>query len=262
MQLVDYISLCSGLFGWDLEKQALVSAQANNAIKYYNAPKQLRFEELHTLETRWYQSLANKEPDFSVYDTDLMLADVWACWRVYSQGYIKTLVSEKSLFTTSIVNDMGNMSSVVDLGCGAGCTTAALKEIFPNACVYGTNIEGTKQYRVAQENGHLFNFSVLPVASHVNEKGGLVFASEYFEHFYKPVDHLIEILDALSPNCLLVANSFSSRSVGHFDEYSCHNELYGNKEMGRVFNKELRSFGYDKVKTKCWNDRPSYWKKS
>lgn len=258
--LHDYISVCSGLFGWEQEKKDLVLEQATRAIKYYNAPKQRRFEELHALEDRWYQSLANGTPDFAVYDDDLILADVWACWVVYSRGYLKTIQAEKSLFTRSIVSDIGDVSSVVDLGCGVGYTTAALKHIFPNADVYGTNIEGTKQYKVAQENGRIYNFKVRPSVHQIEAKGSLLFASEYFEHFQKPIDHLIEVLNIIEPCCLILANSFASKSVGHFDVYDDRGVIYGNRQISRIFNKELAQLGYTKIKTKCWNDRPSYFK--
>lgn len=259
--LQEYIALCSDLLGWDQEKRDLVSSQTSRAISYYNSPKSLRFEELHALEQKWYQSLAEGNPDFSVYDDDLILADLWACWAVYSRGYLKTISSDKSLGDKSIVTDIGQISSVIDLGCGVGYTTAELKRIFPSADVYGTNLENTKQYKVAQANGRIFGFSMKPRAA-LSRNNSLVIGFEYFEHFYKPIEHLIEVIGSVSPSHLILANSFSSRSVGHFNEYSYRNTLYDNKAISRVFNKELRQMGYTKVKTKCWNDRPAYWRRN
>ena len=263
VSLQEYVALCGALLGWGQEKKDLIFSQTGKAISYYNSPKKLRFEELHALEKQWYHSLSINEPDFSVYDDDLILADLWACWAVYSRGYLKTIASDKSLGDKSIVTDIGpEITSVIDLGCGIGYTTAALKKIFPNAEVYGTNIEDTKQYAVAQENGRIFGFSMKPRVSLARNKGTLVIGFEYFEHFYNPIEHLIELIGSVSPSHLILANSFSSRSVGHFNEYSYRNTLYDNKTISRVFNKELRQMGYIKVKTKCWNDRPAYWKKN
>ena len=52
-----------------------------------------------------------------------------------------------------------------------------------------------------------------------NEKNiDLVFASDYFEHFESPIKHLNEVLK-VNPKLIVVANSFGSVSVGHFNIY-------------------------------------------
>ena len=64
--------------------------------------------------------------------------------------------------------------TVLDLGCGFGYTTAALKEIYPRAEVIGTNLRGTSQYKVSSAIGKQRNFSVKDSIP----KADLIFASE------------------------------------------------------------------------------------
>jgi hypothetical protein len=72
---------------------------------------------------------------------------------------------------------------------------------------------------------------------------------------------LIDIIEICDPKYLLIANSFNSISIGHFNAYKHNNDLINAKDMSRLFNNTLRDCGYIKVKTGLWNNRPSYWKK-
>lgn len=100
-------------------------------------------------------------------------------------------------------------------------------------------------------------FSLAPDVQKLSRKIDLVFASEYFEHIEKPVEHLIDVLNAVSPKYLVIANSFGTTSVGHF-----FSDKRAGRQVSRVFNAALREHGYEKVKTKCWNDRPTFWKRA
>lgn len=214
------------------------------------------------LENRWYSSLEKDEPDYGVYDDPSYIYDLEKCWKVYSRVYLRDINSPKSLFDKSIISDMEDVKTIVDMGCGLGYTTARLKELFPNADVYGVNLEGSWQYGIAKENGVKNGFSVVSKVEKIGKKIDLIFASEYFEHIEWPVEHLAKILEFGEPKYLLIANSFGTRAIGHFNEYHYDGDLFTPREISSLFNGCLRQHGYSKIKTKLWNQRPAYWKKA
>ena len=98
------------------------------------------------------------------------------------------------------------------------------------------------------------------VNDHKNIKTDLIFASEYFEHIEKPIEHLSDILKNCNPKYLLLANTFNQPAIGHFIEYSHKGKKYIGKTISKMFNETLKENGYMKIKTKLWNQRPNYWK--
>lgn len=209
------------------------------------------------LEDRWYNSLEEDNPDFSVYSDPNYFTEVWLCWVNYSRRYLKEITSERSYFGKSIVSVMSDVNRVVDLGCGFGYTTVGLKEIFPKAEVYGTNVPDTPQYQMAQDLAKVYDLKIVDNAP--AQATDLLFASEYFEHFQRPVDHLLQVLDTCNPRYMLVANSFSGKAIGHFNYYKVDGYPLTGKETSRVFNRTLVNRGYVKVNTGCWNSRPNFW---
>ena len=89
----------------------------------------------------------------------------------------------------------------------------------------------------------------------------MFFASEYFEHFDRPIEHLIDVIEQGSPTYMLIANTFNGRAIGHFNQYKDGTEVYDGKQMGRLFAKTLRKYGYKTVNTACWNNRPAFWQR-
>jgi SAM-dependent methyltransferase len=221
------------------------------AMKYYKGDKseRINLREFQDLEKQWYDSLAKGEPDYSVYGAPYFLSDIWACWVLYSRKY---LLSARA----HIISDM-QVRSVADLGCGFGYTTAGLKELFPSATVFGTNFEGCLQWKFAAALGKERGFALAPDVQSLNRNIDLVFASEYFEHIEEPVAHLAQVLSACNPKYLVIANSFGTTSVGHF-----FSDKQAGRRVSRAFNATLRGLGYEKMKTKCWNDRPTFWKQA
>ena len=234
---------------------------AKQAEKYYNNSKyernELRF--LQSLEERWYESLKKNKPDYSIYDEKYYVADLWACWKIYSRKYLKTICKSNSLGAKSILADLDNISICVDLGCGLSYSTATLKELFPSAQVYGTNLKSSPQFLFNRQLGQKYKFSIIENVHKINKNIDLIFASEYFEHFQNPIEHL-DIILSKNPKYLIIANAFGSKSIGHFDIYYHGNKKIENKKMGRYFNDYLRFKGFILQKTKCWNNRPAYWK--
>lgn len=228
----------------------------SNALQYHDKKRASQAKEMALIERRWYQSLKRGKPDYSVYGLPYYYVDLWVCWCRYSRRYLKEIQAPKSLFGNSIVSAI-KANTVVDLGCGFGYTTAALKEIFPKASVIGTNLKGTSQYYVSEALGKERNFSV----SASIPKADLLFASEYFEHHLEPIKHLQEVLNRATPKYMLIANAFGTRAIGHFEHYLHDGKRVSAKEMARLFSAALKSFGWKKVKTACWNNRPQFWMK-
>lgn len=241
----------------------LVADTARVTIKYLRGDKSLRNEMQlgQALEIQWYKSLAKNTPDWSVYNTDYYLAELWACWAVYSRVYLRGILKTSSLPPRGIAASFGSVAGIVDLGCGFGYTTAALKQMFSSANVTGTNLPNILQTRIAQKVGSQHNFQIVSDVSKVNHPVNTVFAFEYFEHIPEPIAHLYEIVNTLKPRAFLIANSFSTRAIGHFDYYTISRRRIKARAISKIFNSELRRLGYAKVKTKLWNNRPAYWVK-
>jgi SAM-dependent methyltransferase len=221
-------------------------------------------QEINRLFDQWYKSLEknSQEPDYSVYADPYYMFEVWLSWVNYSRRYLKDIQKPKSLFGTSIADDMRNdgLNSILDLGCGFGYTTASLKEIFPDCSVYGTNFEDSLQFKMSKDIGISNDFTMLPDHKSITEID-LIFASEYFEHIINPIEHVEDIIDTCNPKYFLIASTFNQPAIGHFNQYNHGNFIFDGKTTSSKFNNYLRSRGYESIETGCWNNRPNYWKK-
>jgi SAM-dependent methyltransferase len=257
--LREYLGTVGRFRRFDVEQSY---ALALAAIRYYGGNADVR-DELRAgqaLEDRWYASLKAGQPDYSVYDDDFFIGDIWACWVVYSRKYMRMLKK---------LAPMLDVESIADLGCGIGYTTVALKELFPKADVHGTQIEGTFQFSVAQEVGS----GLTTIRPELRGPVDLIFASEYFEHFERPIEHLLDVVRIGKPKYFVIANSFGAHSIGHFDTYIDRRRVYVdeveqlhdvsmlNTHVGRDFNAILRNSGYELVETGFWNSRPTVWRR-
>lgn len=228
------------------------------ALPYLQKDSAERAGASRALEDRWYAALAAGAPDYSVYDDPAYLTELWACWVVYSRKYLRAIRSPKAPPEGGIRASLGSVASIADLGCGVGYTSAALRELFPDATVTGTNLDSV-QARIARNVGQRYGFRVEAELSAVGH-ADVVFASEFFEHLAAPVDYLGDVLDALQPRALLVANTFGQRSIGHFDSYFVEGRQLDGAATSRRFGALLRARGYERVETKLWNNRPAYWR--
>lgn len=215
----------------------------------------------------WYASLERGAPDFSVYDSQRYLADTFACWAIYSRKYLLLLQKPSALHPHGIARDIGDAGTVVDLGCGLGFSTAGLSQLFSAAAVVGTNVPDSLQTRVAKRVADPSGtgqpaFRVVSELSEVRGPVSLAFASEYFEHFADPIGHLRDVIREIDPASFLIANTFGSDSIGHFNTYLVNGKAVAGGQTSRAFGKELRARGYRKVKTCLWNSRPTYWRRA
>lgn len=224
-------------------------------IAYYGGNLKQREEVryLQGLEVKWYKSLDSEKPDYSGYADQYYFTDLWACWSIYSRGYIRAIRSNVSLMT-----NLSDVRGVLDLGCGIGYTTTALMELFPFAKVFGTNLSGTDQFEFCKFMASIKGFSIVAGATDIADTIDLVFASEYFEHIEAPLDHLGELLD-LKPRFIITANAFGAISYGHFRHYIVNGEKVVCTDLPRLFADRMRSNGYAKEKTGFWNNRPTVW---
>lgn len=211
-------------------------------------------------------SQSNYEGALKVYDDKYYFLDAFDCYQSYSRDYLIRVLK------SSVYDKLKNIKSFVDLGCGIGYSTIWLKEMFPNAKAYATNLKNTKQWTFCKAIFKKYEVNLIESTNEINHNVDLVFASEYFEHILEPIDHLEDIINRLSPKYLIIANSFNTKSIGHFDYYSCkpdHHKLMPEiyrfipkSKISRLFNKFLIDKGYTRVKVKMWNDRPAIWKKN
>jgi SAM-dependent methyltransferase len=252
--LIDYCKIFN--MSYDESKSMI-----KDSIKYYNGLSNTSIT--IEMENKWYNELSTGIADYSIYDNDYYFVDLWCCWKMYSRNYIKILNSNGTLikyFTNkSIVELLSNNSkTIIDLGCGLGYSTAGLKELFPKCDVFGFNIKDTKQYKFCEFMSKKYQFNMI---SYYNNIGNIdiIFASEYFEHFERPIEHLEDLILSLKPKHIIIANSFNTKSIGHFINYKHHNEIINQKDISRKFNKSVLSFGYEKIKTKIFNNKPNIY---
>ena len=228
---------------------------AGQMVKGYSGHPDYSHIKDNELEKIWYKSLDRGIPDYSVYNTDIYISDLWACWIMYSRKYLREIRKPKN----NIIDNKISYKKIVDLGCGFGYTTIALKQMFPDAEVIGTNIKGTTQIDVARSLGVDYNFKIVSDYKKIGNGVDLIFASEYFEHFPEPVKHLEDIICSTQAKYFLFANSFGTKSVGHFNEYIIKDRIVGGRSASTLFNKVLKINGYTNIKTQMWNNKPSYW---
>ena len=228
-------------------------------MRYYNGDSNERNKLVHLqdMENRWY-----KLEDYSIYNDTYYFTDLWSCWIIYSRKYLKSIIKKGTLtnYITNIsIKDLLslNIQSILDLGCGLGYTSATLKQLFKEVKVYATNLDNTKQYRFCKLMSEKYNFTLTSSIYNISSNIDLVFASEYFEHIKNPLEHLQEIITLLHPKAFIIANSFNTRSIGHFKEYKHFGEIICEKKISRYFNNYLKLQNYIKIKTKIWNNKPS-----
>lgn len=230
-----------------------------NFIKDKNG-KQSEFNRIYQLENQWYSSL-NTNPDFNVYSNPYYLCDIWVCWKVYSNKSIKALTDIKSMDRISPINyfnNLINVKTIVDLGCGIGYTTSYLSEIFLNSKIIGTNLKESFQYKICKQLSKEYKFEIRENINNISNID-ILFASEYFEHIYDSLDSLVKIIKNNNPKIFIIANAFNGHAIGHFNKYIYKGITYSPKETSKLFWKILRNANYSKLKTNIWNNRPSIW---
>jgi len=215
------------------------------------------------LEARWYGALTQgKSPDYAIYEHPYYASDLWICWRLYSHKYLRGLLTVPAFAgrETFVQRYRPQLRTIVDLGCGLGYSTAALKELFPSATVFGTNLIDTPQCRFAIDLGIERQFTVTHSTADIEQDIDMLFASEYFEHFADPLTHLDQIFRQRQlPKVLVFASSFGTIGAGHFPLHVHDGTARSGKNFGRTFNAALKARGYIQPSGRYWNARPAVW---
>lgn len=238
-----------------------IQAIAYQTIEYvkWNAEKRKTMKAYQEIENIWYESLRRWEPDYGIYCMDNYIAELFACWNVYSIKIIKFLSQIKPVTGTSIKQDLSGIKTIVDLWCGLWFTTAWLKETFPDATVFGIEFPDGFQFKFASKIWPRFWFSMKGDIHDIWTTADLILASEYFEHILDPISHLEDIIHTLKPKAIITANAFWVRAAWHFIDHNVKWHIISGKEIWKVFRKRMRELWYEKQKTWFWNDRPNYW---
>jgi hypothetical protein len=228
--------------------------------EYRTLQKGIKSADFNELFYRWYFSLNNKNPDYSVYNDDLYLVETLDCFKKYSRTSILSILTGHIEDGKSVHSLLSKVRTVVDLGNGLGYTTAMLSKIFDNSIVFGTNIKDSIQDKYNEFLIKEYNYKLKYDIDELSQSD-LVVALEYFEHFEDPILHITDIIYKLNPKFLFIANAFSADAIGHFNVYTYGNIKIPCNKIGRIFNDTLRNLGYKKVKTDIWNSRPALWMK-
>lgn len=251
--LQEFSQICETILGIDAKS---IVDNAKQLTKYYKGTgdEREKSRELQFLENRWYDGLKKGFADYGIYSEKVYLSDMWACWSIYSRKYLMNI--QKLTSTTQLLN---GVTKIVDMGCGAGLTTAAFKQIFPNANVIGVNIEDTAQIKLCRHFANIYGFNISTDINEIGSDVDVVFASEYFEHIKEPITHLEDIIRIMNPKMMIIANAFGTISVGHFNEYTINGSEIHGKKSNRIFSAAMRKAGYTMIKCGWWNNKPNVW---
>jgi 2-polyprenyl-3-methyl-5-hydroxy-6-metoxy-1,4-benzoquinol methylase len=234
---------------------------AHQTIRHLRNPKQSRgaSEQSEMLLNEWYDGLEKGKAPYEIYGRNEYLAELWACWSVYSRVYLQKIESRKALPPFGIAGNICKGGLIVDLGNGIGITSAAFTEIFPHAEIVGTNLMQSAQGRICKMLSVEYGFRMLENTRSIERQADMAFASEYFEHFDNPIEHADEIVQSIRPKRMIVANAFTARAIGHFDVYRDNGQSFTGTQISKRFADAMRKMGYRKLKTGLFNDRPSVW---
>ena len=214
-----------------------------------------------SLYEKWYKSIEAGKYDYSIYDDDAYLIELFHCWRKPTLRTIK----DTAKIVQKFPNMFKNVRTVLDLGCGIAYTTVALSDIFENANIIGTNLYGTLQYKVCEDVCSQYDrCSMIPDSdtTKLDCSVDVICAFEFFEHLESPLELLSALLTQYSPGVLLFVNSFTHMSLGHFKQYYIDGTEVTGRDVNKAFYNILKNNGYEHIETGMFWDRPQFWVKT
>lgn len=213
--------------------------------------------EYDALLKRWLDS---ERTDFSVYDDPYYILDSWTSWALYSSRALHLINKRAADKKEVYLLDFLSKTSALDLGAGHGYSTVAMSEILPNATITATQLEGTHQIEFARKLFEDKPRLAIQTEKDPYKKTDIVFASEYFEHFDRPIHHLDEVMVS-DPDYIVTGNTFTvPDAVGHFEKFYNRDDVEMNgREMSIHFAREVRKMGYNNKVIRFWNTSPCFW---
>lgn len=196
---------------------------------------------------------------YKVYDDEYYFTDVWNCFVTYSRRYLRDFYKPTLFNSTSVMDATKECKSIVDIGCGIGYSTAALTQMYPGAKVYGLNLRNTKQWTFCETVAKEHGFTMIENIEEIPGSIDMVFASEFFEHLEDPIYYVQHIQYTLKPKCMVIANSFNTHAIGHFNIYKHLGHDIPASEMSRRFNQHVENLGYIRSPHKFFNNKPTVW---
>jgi len=210
------------------------------------------------LSEKWYDDLKHKDTRniYEVYNHDYYFIDIFNCFVTYSRDYIKRIMK------SSHFDELKDAKVIVDIGCGISYSTCLLKQIFPEAKLYAINLKDTKQWKLCEIMADRVGFHLIESIDEIEESVDILWASEYFEHIYNPIEHVDDILNKLNPKHMIVANSFNTWGMGHFTQYDVYGTIVNQDKISKMFNQHLLTKQYKNVKCGIWNNKPLVWERN
>jgi len=220
-------------------------------------------ERFDYLTEKWYEELrkGNIDAAYEVYSDEHYMTDQFNCFREYARNYLRAISKSTKLIPQPLTEFTNDATTIVDVGNGMGYSTVILSQLYPSKKIYGTNLRDTDQWKFGTEMSKRYGFNMVEDVTEIPETGGLVFASEYFEHHLDPIKHVDHIVEAIDPKYFVIANAFNTHSIGHFETYENYGVKVPQDKISKIFNNKLRELGYNQVKTGLFNNKPTLWKK-
>lgn len=211
----------------------------------------------------WYKSIELNgidNPDFSIYNDYLI--NGYYCWVGWTHQNV--------LDTIGFLNEINYTPlRILDFGAGIGTSTVELALAYPNAEVVYTNVGSLQVDMAKRVASHMGVTNITFTHEHdyaAMRECDVVAAYEVFEHIREPISVMKQsILDGKC-KVLVDSSSFTVNAPGHFPSYIDQSgAVVLNKKFRRVFNKAIRSAGFDpaeqaitdKWPAPFWNNRPA-----
>jgi len=189
--------------------------------------------------------------DFSRYSSWQYLYAALNCFVEYSRWNV--IVGLENLESWDLIKEI---DSVVDVGAGIGLSTMLLADSLPWADVHYNNIPSIQvDFFKKHKHQRIKLSSERDLVKH--GPFDLILASEYFEHFEEPIKQLEFLQNEVGFKIMIVSNSFTAKSYGHFKSYIIEGREYEPRQMSAIFNSVLEGPDYDRPKVaKSWNLHP------
>jgi len=206
-------------------------------------------------EKLWFENYGNEK---LLYSTDNEIFDLIRSFN-YSNNFLMAFL--RADIINKYFKDIST-NSVLDFCGGSGLNTIYLKKIFPEHKVYYHNYDATtnNQMMFAKDVSTKLNTNILFTTDLV--EADILVMFESFEHSFKPIVWLIDVLAKVKPKIIIEHQSFSLKSSGHYYKgYNVDDKVVTTRRAAGLFSKKLKENGFVMVWA-GWNGSPRVWIKN